>query len=199
MKKYDSGKYKKMAKIIQFVVRIFFIVSVVSMTAAVVIGLFLSFTNPSALASIANSTGSMSFSVDNAIMFKVSPKLATIENLKPIYSSICFMAAAAAAVLVIIFRQLDLILETIKHEKPFELKNSRRLSIIGITLIIGSFVIRAGQYLVVSTMIHKLQLFDITVNFTADNNMILTGFIVMILAGVFRYGSFLQNEFDSTV
>lgn len=198
-KKLDLAKYKRLAKYMQIVIKVFYAVSITVIIAAVAIGIYIIATPASSFGALAGTGGSLSLSLDNVFMFKVDPQYATGENLKPVIASMCFMAATIGIILAIIFRQLELILGTVKNDKPFTAENSRRLSIIGATLMIGAFVKRIGECLVAYNIINTLKLFDVNVNYSADSSMIITGFIVLILAGVFKYGSYLQNEYDSTV
>lgn len=196
--KLDFAKYRRLARIMKIVVKISYIASVIFLVAGLVVGILLAVAPISSIAAISD-TGGLSLTLDNILMVKINPVTTTLEDLKPVFASICFMVAAIGAVLAVILKQLELILGTVKDDKPFAPENSKRLTTIGITLMIGAFIERAGEFFVASTMIDTLKLNDLSVNFSADSNMILIGFVVLVLAGVFKYGCYLQNEYDSTV
>lgn len=196
--KLDFAKYRRLAKIMKIIIKISYIASVIFLVAGLVAGTLLAVAPISSIAAISD-TGGLSLTLDNILMVKINPETTTLEDLKPVFASICFMVAAIGAVLAVILKQLELILGTVKDNKPFAPENSKRLTTIGITLMIGSFIERAGEFFVASTMIDTLKLKDLSVNYSADSNMILIGFVVLVLAGVFKYGCYLQNEYDSTV
>lgn len=196
--KLDFAKYRRLAKIMKIIIKISYIASVIFLVAGLVAGTLLAVAPISSIAAISD-TGGLSLTLDNILMVKINPETTTLEDLKPVLASTCFMIAAIGAVLAVILKQLELILGTVKDDKPFAPENSKRLTTIGITLMIGSFIERAGEFFVASTMIDTLKLKDLSVNYSADSNMILIGFVVLVLAGVFKYGCYLQNEYDSTV
>ncbi|MGB7605925.1 MAG: DUF2975 domain-containing protein [Lutisporaceae bacterium] len=197
--KLDFAKYRRLARIMKIVIKVTYIASVIFLVAGLVVGILLAVAPISSLAAISDTGDSLFLTLDNILMVKINPETTTLEDLSPVFASICFMAAAIGAVFAAILKQLELILGTIKDDKPFAPENSKRLTTIGITLMIGAFIERAGEYLVASTMINTLKLNSLSANFSADSNMILIGFVVLILAGVFKYGCYLQNEYDSTV
>ncbi len=197
--KLDMVKYKRLAKYMKIVIRIFFIVSIIFIVVSLVMELLLAVAPISSLVVLADTGDSLSLTLDNVFMIKINPMNTTAEDLKPVFASIFFMVAAIGAILAVIFKQLELILSTVKDDKPFASENSRRLTVIGITLMIGAFIIRAGEYMVASSIINTLKLNDMSANFSADANMIVIGFVILILAGVFKYGCYLQGEYDSTI
>jgi hypothetical protein len=48
-------------------------------------------------------------------------------------------------------------------------------------------------------MIQSFQITNLEINYTFDGTMLVTGFLILILAGVFKYGNFLQKEYDATL
>lgn len=198
-KKIDLTKYKKLARIMQVVVKIFLIVTMIATICTAIAGIVLTQVPAESLNALDSTSGSLSLTLDNIIAYNIDRETVGMNSLKPVYVSICFMAATISVLLAVIFKQLELILGTIKDDKPFTEANSRRLTIIGATLMVGAFIIRGAEYMVAYTMIHSLKITSLSVVYSADNNMILTAFIVLVLAGVFKYGSYLQQEYDATV
>lgn len=139
------------------------------------------------------------FSIDGLISYRINSHAAVELSLKPVYQAICFMGAVISAGLTIIFKQIGNILKTVGEDRPFSEENSRRLTIIGVTLIIGSVVFRAAEGVVASAIIHTLNIQNMQINYGLDGFMMLSGFLILILAGVFKYGSYLQQEYDATL
>jgi hypothetical protein len=87
-----------------------------------------------------------------------------------------------------------------KHEdKPFEKENAKRISIVGIVLVFSSFLIPASEVFVARTLIDTLNIQNVNTNYSANIILILAGFLMFILSGIFKYGSYLQYEYDETV
>jgi hypothetical protein len=52
---------------------------------------------------------------------------------------------------------------------------------------------------IVSAIIRVLQISSINFSYSMDCTLLFTGIIILILAGVFQYGNYLQEEVDSTL
>lgn len=100
---------------------------------------------------------------------------------------------------LIIIYNLKLILKTVEDDHPFEKNNSKRLLIVAIVFIAGSIILKIAEGITALAIIDMLKIKNVSVVFSINGTMILTGFLVLILAGVFRYGSYLQNEYDTIV
>lgn len=92
----------------------------------------------------------------------------------------------------------------------FTLRNSKRIELVGYSLLILSFLSNTVQAYLVSTIVHiffnnneldniewiqsvSFRFFDI------NWSILLCSFIVWTIGRIFRYGSFLQEEYDETV
>jgi hypothetical protein len=82
---------------------------------------------------------------------------------------------------------------------PFEEKNSKRILNIGATLIGLSIVMNVFISAILMNIIDFLGVKDINISFGVDMFMLLTGILLILLSGVFRYGAYLQNEYDTTL
>jgi len=63
----------------------------------------------------------------------------------------------------------------------------------------GSVILKIAEGITAMAIIDSLEIKNVDVTFTVDGAMLLTGFLVLILAGIFRYGSYLQDEYDATL
>ncbi len=100
---------------------------------------------------------------------------------------------------LIIIYNLKLILKTVEDDHPFEKNNSKRLLIVAIVFIAGSIISGITEGITAQAVIDTLKIKNASVVFTINVAMLLTGFLILILAGIFRYGSYLQSEYDTTV
>jgi Ca2+/Na+ antiporter len=99
---------------------------------------------------------------------------------------------------VILF-ELKRILKSVVQDNPFEKGNSKNLTIIAIALIVGSLIMPLLEGRIVSAIIRVLQISSINFSYSMDCTLLFTGIIILILAGVFQYGNYLQEEVDSTL
>jgi hypothetical protein len=91
------------------------------------------------------------------------------------------------------------ILKTVVEDKPFEKGNSKNLTIISLVLIAASFILPIFEGRVFSAAIKTLQVGNISIGYSMNWTLLLTGILILILAGVFQYGNYLQEEVDSTL
>lgn len=195
----NQEKVKKMSRYLKIVTQIFYwvcFVGAVVFAASVVV---VSIMQEKYFIISPKASDNMGFSIDGLINYRINPQTAIELTLKPIYQAISFMATIISIGLSIIFRQIVKILKTIELDRPFSEENSRRLTIIGFVLIIGSFVFKIAEGIVANAIIHTLSIPNVQVNYSADGFMMLTGFLMLILAGVFKYGNYLQQEYDTTL
>ena len=192
-------KTKKMSRSLRIVIQTFYwasVVCVIVLSIAFVVVLLLpenKFIVP------ADSRDNVGFSIDGLVGYSIGLNTAAELSLKPIYQSICFMAAVISAGLSVVFKQISRILKTVEANRPFSEENSRSLTVIGFILLIGSFVIRVVEGIVARAIIDTLNIQNMQVNYSIDGFMIIAGLLILILAGVFKYGSYLQQEYDTTL
>ncbi|KOP80923.1 hypothetical protein AMS59_00275 [Lysinibacillus sp. FJAT-14745] len=91
----------------------------------------------------------------------------------------------------------------------FTIKNSKRIELVGYSLLILSFLSNTVQAYLVSTVLHMFLnnneleniewIQSVSFRFLDINwSILLCGFIVWTIGRIFRYGSFLQEEYDAT-
>lgn len=137
-------------------------------------------------------------SMDGLIRYNLDESSLGI-SIRPIYQTIAYMATLGAGTLAIILKKLADLLKTIENDEPFAGENSKHLTVIGAVLLVGSFGFRIIGAIVANTMIETLHITHIDVNASIDIFMAMTGLLVLILAAIFKYGNYLQKEYDSTL
>lgn len=196
--KISKAKLKRLAKIMKVIFDVFFWAAVVLGAISFLIFIVTFFIPENIFILSKAQVGSISI-ISGIIEFKIDPNLYNNINFKPFLQAILPMTTVISLMFLIIVNNLRLILKTIANDCPFERSNSKRLLIIGIVLMIGSVVLNFVEGIVALAIIDMLKIKNIDVIFTVDGAMLLTGFLILILAGVFRYGSYLQEEYDATL
>ena len=99
----------------------------------------------------------------------------------------------------VLLYELKRILKTVVADNPFEKGNSKNLTVIAFTLLAGSLILPIFEGRIAMAVIDVLKISNFNVNFMIDWNLLMAGILILILAGVFQYGNYLQEEVDSTL
>jgi hypothetical protein len=150
-------------------------------------------------ASLMGNSGSLRVSIDGVVRYELLKPVRSEADFKYFITSIQVMVTVYTAIMAPIFNQIYKITATVQEDKPFARENAARLKRIGKILIAGSIVFRVVQSVMTSALMDLTGLPGITVVFSVDTNLLLVGLIILVLGGVFEYGTYLQHEYDTTV
>lgn len=129
----------------------------------------------------------------------------TLSNVAPqqiqtIVTQILFSAAAYACIFGGVLFFLSGILKNVENRLPFAPENARRISAMGVVFLVGSLVTGLAQAITAGSAIHALGLTEVMdVNYSINTPMLMNGLLMLILSGIFRYGAYLQEEYDATL
>lgn len=193
----SKAKLKSLSRGLKVFFDIFFWISVVLAAISILFLIATFFINENSFAFLKEWAG-LSTTV-GVIKFNIDQNLYESINLKYLLQTMLPMITVLFSMAIVISHNLRLILKTVADDRPFEKNNAKRLFIISIVLIIGSAVWKIIEAIYALTIVNILKIASIDVNFSIDGAMLLTGFLILILAGVFRYGSYLQDEYDTTL
>lgn len=122
------------------------------------------------------------------------------EQAGAILVRILFSIMVFAAVYGAISFFLSGVLKAVEKGEPFQSSNARRIFSIGLVFLGGSFFVGTAQASTADVIIHAMGLTEVlTVNYSANSVMIAAGLLMLIPSGIFRYGSYLQEEYDATL
>ncbi len=187
-------KVKRISKILSCVFFVFYWLGV-CFTALGCLFYLVQFFLPEALFQLKG--GATGFSVDNTLYFDIAKN--TSINAKPLIQSLAPFAIVIMVMLLVGIKQVMEILKSVAHDNPFEPKNASRLYIIGFDLLIASLFVSIAKSVSYSLIIKLFDLSEISVNFSISPTLLMAGFLILILAGVFQYGNYLKNEYDATI
>jgi hypothetical protein len=140
--------------------------------------------------------------IDGVISYNLALAAGTVAppRMTGILIQIFFSSAVCSAVFGAILLYLSGVLGMVEKGLPFDRGNARRIASIGFIFLVGSVMVGTAQASVANIIVHALNLTDlVSVNYTANTTMLSTGLLMLILSGVFRYGSYLQEEYDATL
>jgi len=142
-------------------------------------------------------TGKLEFII-SSLKFDVTEAILGI-SMKDICITILFIAFSIILLIVFGARKLARILRSVDNDTPFKKENADRIRAIGMILILSSFLVPAYDYIPAIMMMNLLKIKDISLNYSVNISLALAGILMFILSGIFRYGSYLQDEYDGTV
>lgn len=197
--KTEIKKFKRAASILRKVIVIFLWATVVMGVAATAVNVVF-IAKPEIFAKLVNS-GNMgvTLGLNSIIRYKLGASQIEPAKLMPIVYSMLPAILIILTALIIVLKQIIGILKTVENDCPFEEANSKRLSIIAIVMLAGSVIFRAAECAVAGAIVHAYDIANFQIVFGIDGNMMVAGFLILVLAGVFKYGSFLQKEYDTTL
>lgn len=143
--------------------------------------------------------GHFRLSIEGMINFAISPSVNSYISLKTYFQAVSLIIFVFSVIIVAILYELRQILRAVINNKPFDKKNPKRLSIIAIVLMIGSIVVNIVRIRMAKVIVDMMKIPGISINYNIDMSMLLYGFLILILAGIFKYGCYLQEEYDATL
>lgn len=144
-------------------------------------------------------TGTFLFSAGGVLRYRLEPPPGTMFNLRPLLLAAFGVAPVLGGGFALIQWQLMGILETVLQDKPFAPANAGRIKVLGIILLAGSVLISVIRAVMAYAGIKTFAIANMDVAVTVDLSMLLIGLLLLVLAGVFRYGNYLQDEVDATL
>jgi TRAP-type C4-dicarboxylate transport system permease small subunit len=139
----------------------------------------------------------ISISPDGVLRFKLSEL--SLSQRQSVFATLMFTVASFCCVYGALLYFLQGILRSVEKGSPFVKENASRLSIIGYILLGGSVIVGLAYSATANAMVEALKITGISVNFHLNSTMFASGLLLLILAGVFHYGSYLQDEYDATL
>lgn len=143
--------------------------------------------------------GDMIFAVEGWFDFHLIGAVGNTILLKPIILIILPTFIITIVFYIINIKHIKLILKSIIDDNPFGKGNERSLFIMSISFIIASVLLQITGNIAASKVFSLLGINSGSISLLPDFLMLFTGLFLMILSGVFKYGRYLQEEYNDTV
>ena len=192
-------KMKMLAKVLKIICNIGFWITAVGFVLFLLASIFISLIPREYLVIPANMSGSLSATFGGTMMFKFDPQTIGDIMIKSFLQALFMWISVGALMVSIVLFEVKRILTTVTGDNPFEKGNSKNLTVISLVLIAGSFIVPFMEGRIATEIIQTLKIESIHVSYSMDGNLLFTGILILILAGVFQYGNYLQEEVDSTL
>ena len=195
-------KYSKLVKVLRILAQVVYWLSAVAIAILLPLAIYLSVSKHWFI-SIGVLPGNFRLGyIDGVIRYNLALAAGAVtpEHANAIFVQILFSIVVFTAVYGAISFFLSGVLKTIENGEPFQRNNARRIFFIGLIFLGGSLFVGTAQASAANVIIHAMRLTEaLTVNYSANSIMIVAGLLMLILSGVFRYGSYLQEEYDATL
>ena len=134
------------------------------------------------------------------VMYEIDESLFTgVINVKWLLVTLGFMGLVNLGFLQFVMIYIRNILNETIEVGPFSQNNVLRLKYIGYGYLIASVALPLVGNVFFWQFIHQLDLFDATINMSVNLQAVFMGVIILILASIFDYGAYLQEDHDMTV
>lgn len=124
--------------------------------------------------------------------------LTSVEALRTFLLGMLSRIAAGVAIYIVAAVHVMGLLKSVENGEPFALENVKRLRRISLVLMIGSIIVPSVAASATAVASH-INIAEIKSNSMFDLTLLLCGFLVLVLSGIFAYGARLQREHDQTV
>jgi len=196
---------KKRASIIRKAINVILFLGVILSFAALIVSAFLLFASPDKFNAVkGNLDWSINYSLTNGSHFFINIPFTLIQ---PLNSNMFSAKYAVITSFVIIFLRTALILyginqvanilkSTANDITPFVLENVQRLKKLAYSIITYSVATDTLSNLLYSVFVTKISSINLS---NIHLSGVLIGGLIFVIADIFKYGVFLQQEFDTTL
>lgn len=205
MRQDDLSKISTRATIFHMIITVIFVLGVVLFFAALFAIIFFLFASPDKFTAIkGNMNWSINYAVNNnseffiVIPFKIiQPLDSSMFSAKHALITYLFSFLISFALILYGIKQVANILKsTIKDATPFNIDNAKSLKRLAYSIIIYSAATGILATFLCAVFVTGIYAFDLT---SIHLSGVIIGGIILLIADIFRYGVFLQNEFDTTL
>lgn len=190
----------KLVQTITKVIKVFYYASVVMLVLVACMALFTALGPDRYFTAERFANNKFTFELNGLLRYRLDPaRLGEGGSLRDVYSSIALAAAVYAVLFAFILHRLGEVMDTVAAENPFHRGNPKRIRDIGLAVMAAAFLIPAANSWVALRMVRSFALEDFSILYSPDVVLAFTGLLLLVLAAVFDYGCYLQEEIDQTV
>jgi hypothetical protein len=191
-------RMKMLARILNIICQVVFWITTIGCGLFLLASLVLLFIPAQSVAINANTIGPLSVTL-GSLDLDFNPQVSGDIFIKPFLQALFAWISVSALLVSLILFRVKRILKSVVADHPFEKGNSKNLTAIAVTLIVASVIIPILEGRIFSAIIDALKITNIQFSSSLDCTLLFTGILILILAGVFQYGNYLQEEVDSTL
>ena len=201
----DIGKIKSRASIIHKIIELIFFLGVMIFFAGLAASILFIFSSPDKFNAVkGNLNWSINYILDNGSTFFIVIPFKIIQPLDSSmfsakYAIITYLLSSLFGLSLILYgiRQIVNILKsTAKDITPFIMDNAKNLKKLAYSIIFYSLASDILSNILCSVFVTKIFFIDLS---NIHLSRVLVGLLILIIAEIFQYGVYLQNEYDTTL
>jgi hypothetical protein len=205
--KNELERVKESARIISIILKVIFITTIVGIVGGIIGMAITNLIPKETLNSILSpgvitnsvSLGNLSFDLENATM--------GVNDIIKMFNISLLMSTVLLFLFGMVVKQLIKIMKVIQEGTPFTQQCSKSIGIIGIVIMVCSVVLPSAMEFIIfkifnvqNALIASNQISQVKYTVHCfDGSILIFGIIVFMLGGIFKYGCYLQDEYDSTL
>lgn len=205
MREANIAAIKKRANTVHDIIEIVFSIGIILVILGTIVLVFSFFASPERFTAVKDNLGwSLHYKLTENSSFFIGVPFKILQSLE---SNMFSAKYAAMTCLFSLLIRLSLILYGIKQVKnilksmvkditPFTMNNVKSLKNLGLSIMIYSVVLDMLTSILFSAFVTKIFLLNLT---NLHLSGLFIGLLIFVIADIFQYGVFLQNEFDTTL
>ncbi|HDR3908373.1 MULTISPECIES: DUF2975 domain-containing protein [Bacillus] len=111
----------------------------------------------------------------------------------------CIIYEVILLTLLFITIQLKRIVQCVRNKQPFSKNCIKHIQYLAYGVIIYSFISGLLDNIWGLLLVRTLQLSKTVISLNFNFGMMIMGFLILFLSHIFKYGAYLQDEYDSTL
>ncbi|MEH7052707.1 DUF2975 domain-containing protein [Bacillus pseudomycoides] len=192
----DFIGFEKIIKLFQGLFNIFYWIVIIGMF--LVLGMMIGgiFVPPHTLLDILTAEG-LTFYYH--FSYKIDVNHIQITKLRTLIINACIMHEVILTVLLFITIQLKRIVQFARNKQPFSKSCIKHIRCLAYGVIIYSCIFGLLGNIWDLLLVRTLQLSKTVISLNFNFEMMIMGFLLLFLSHIFKYGAYLQEEYDSTL
>jgi len=201
----DIERIKSRANIIHKIIKFIFFLGVMIFFAGLVASILFFFASPEKFNAVkGNLNWSINYTLDNGSKFFIVIPFKIIQPLDSSmfsakYAIITYLLSSLFGLCLILYgikQIVNILKSTARDITPFIMDNAKSLKKLAYSIIIYSLVSDILSNILCSIFVTKIFFIDLS---NIHLIRVLVGVLIFVIAEIFQYGVYLQNEYDTTL
>ncbi|MEH7753464.1 DUF2975 domain-containing protein [Bacillus toyonensis] len=196
--KYFIG-FEKTIKLFQGLFNIFYWMIIIGML--LVLGMMIGgiLVQPHTLLDILTAKGGTIYLSFNYSSYKVDVNQIQNTQIRTLIINTCIISEVILTILLFLTVQIKRILQFTRNKQPFSKSCIKHIQYLAYGVIIYSFIVGLLMNILGFLFVRTLHLSETTISLNFNFEMMIMGFLLLLLSHIFKYGAYLQEEYDSTL
>ncbi|PHB15357.1 DUF2975 domain-containing protein [Bacillus pseudomycoides] len=196
--KYFIG-FEKTIKLFQVLFNIFYWIVIIGMFLA--LGMIISgiLVPPHTLLDILTAKGGTIYLHSYHSSYEIDVNHIQNTKIRTLIIYACIIGEVILTILLFITVQIKKILQFTRNKQPFSKSCIKHIQYLAYGVIIYSFIIGLLGNIWDFSLVRTLQLSETVISLNFNFDMMIMGFLILFLSHIFKYGAYLQEEYDSTL